>query len=67
MKIGDAVQLNALNTTHDSVDLSCWDKGAELRLKGFVKRCNAACAGGPGVDCVIFEDMAEGCGTACCG
>ena len=42
-------------------------KALELRLKGFVNRCNDACAGGPGVDCVIFEDMTRGCGTTCCG
>jgi MerR family transcriptional regulator, copper efflux regulator len=30
----------------------------EKRLKAFVKRCNIACAGGPGQDCVIFKDLA---------
>ncbi|MBL8580736.1 MAG: helix-turn-helix domain-containing protein [Rhizobiaceae bacterium] len=40
------------------------DKLAELRaleerLQVFVERCDAACAGGPGQDCVIFTDMAK--------
>jgi len=30
----------------------------ERRLEGFVTRCNVACAGGPGQDCVIFKDLA---------
>jgi DNA-binding transcriptional MerR regulator len=30
----------------------------ERRLESFVTRCNAACAGGSGTDCVIFKDMA---------
>lgn len=42
-------------------------RALELRLKGFVRRCEDACAGGPGVECVIFEDMSKGCGTACSG
>jgi MerR family copper efflux transcriptional regulator len=51
------------------------DKLAELRaleerLQGFVERCNAACAGGPGQDCVIFKDLSEASGrrsSYCCG
>jgi MerR family transcriptional regulator, copper efflux regulator len=41
----------------------------ERRLEGFVKRCNVACAGGPGQDCVIFKDMASPAPKkgACCG
>ncbi|PSM16085.1 MerR family transcriptional regulator [Nitratireductor sp. StC3] len=40
------------------------DKIAELRklqsnLADFVRRCDAACAGGPGPDCTILHDMAE--------
>lgn len=42
-------------------------KALELRLKGFVNRCNAACAGGPGTDCVIFQDISHGCTPSCCG
>ena len=40
-------------------------KALELRLKGFVQRCNTACAGGPGEECVIFEDL-SGRATGCC-
>jgi MerR family transcriptional regulator, copper efflux regulator len=42
-------------------------KALELRLKGFVRRCDEACAGGPGSECVIFEDLSQVCGTSCCG
>lgn len=38
----------------------------EHRLESFVTRCNVACAGGPGQDCVIFKDMAKAVG-GCCG
>lgn len=41
-------------------------RALELRLKGFVQRCNEACAGGPGSECVIFEDMTHGAGGGCC-
>lgn len=34
-------------------------RSLELRLKGFVTRCNEGCAGGPGAECVIFEDMSH--------
>lgn len=42
----------------------------EHRLESFVTRCNVACAGGPGQDCVIFKDMATppitgGCNSCC--
>lgn len=33
-------------------------KGLERRLTDFIKRCDALCLGGPGVDCVILKDMA---------
>jgi DNA-binding transcriptional MerR regulator len=40
------------------------DKLAELKrlkrnLTDFIRRCDAACSGGPGPDCVILRDMAE--------
>lgn len=38
----------------------------EKRLAGFVRRCNDACAGGPGQDCVIFKDLASPSGGGCC-
>lgn len=31
----------------------------ERSLEGFVARCEEACAGGPGRDCVVFKDMAK--------
>lgn len=40
----------------------------ERRLESFVTRCNVACAGGPGQDCVIFKDMAAPAKAGgCCG
>ncbi|BCG70664.1 MerR family transcriptional regulator [Mesorhizobium sp. 113-1-2] len=40
----------------------------ERRLESFVTRCNIACAGGPGQDCVIFKDMAALAKSGvCCG
>ncbi|MBX9457380.1 MAG: helix-turn-helix domain-containing protein [Rhizobium sp.] len=41
-------------------------RALELRLKGFVRRCDEACSGGPGADCVIFGDLSQGCNTSCC-
>jgi MerR family copper efflux transcriptional regulator len=40
-------------------------RSLETKLAGFVKRCDEACAGGPGADCIIFEDMSKPKG--CCG
>jgi len=31
----------------------------ERTIAGFVRSCDTACAGGPGPDCVILEDLAE--------
>lgn len=42
-------------------------RALETRLMAFVKRCNDACAGGPGSDCVIFKDLAELKRRSCCG
>lgn len=38
-------------------------KALEASLKAFAERCDTACAGGPGRDCLVFEDMRRG---ACC-
>ncbi|KQS91040.1 MerR family transcriptional regulator [Rhizobium sp. Leaf391] len=38
----------------------------EARLEGFVDRCNDACAGGPGDECVIFKELAKP-EVSCCG
>ena len=32
-------------------------KALELSIAGFVESCEASCAGGPGPDCVIFDDL----------
>jgi MerR family copper efflux transcriptional regulator len=42
-------------------------RALELRLKSFLRRCDEACAGGPGAECVIFEDMSRGSTSGCCG
>lgn len=42
-------------------------RALETRLTAFVERCNEACAGGPGSDCVIFKDLAEPRQRSCCG
>lgn len=34
-------------------------KKLERNLADFIERCDAACAGGPGPDCVILQDMAK--------
>lgn len=36
----------------------------EKRLAEFVRRCTEACAGGPGLDCLIFKDLASP--ATCC-
>lgn len=45
-------------------------KALESNLAAFVCSCEAACAGGPAVDCTILEDLAAptvpGKGGACC-
>lgn len=40
-------------------------KALERRLKDFITRCNARCAGGPGQDCVIFGDLATPTKSGC--
>lgn len=42
-------------------------RALETRLEGFVQRCDDACVGGPGTDCVIFEDMSKTGQKGCCG
>ncbi|NTH24972.1 helix-turn-helix domain-containing protein [Agrobacterium rhizogenes] len=39
----------------------------EARLETFVKRCEEACAGGPGDECIIFKDLAGQTTRSCCG
>jgi MerR family transcriptional regulator, copper efflux regulator len=34
-------------------------RALESRLENFVTRCNVACAGGSGQDCVIFKELAK--------
>lgn len=45
------------------------EKLAELRaleksIAAFVRSCDASCAGGPGADCVILEELADASNTA---
>lgn len=42
-------------------------RSLETRLAAFVERCNDACLGGPGSDCVIFKDLAAPEPGPCCG
>lgn len=41
-------------------------RALEARLEGFVERCDEACIGGPGTDCVIFEDITRPARKGCC-
>lgn len=34
-------------------------KALERGIAGFIATCEASCAGGPGPDCAILEDLAE--------
>ena len=34
-------------------------KALERSIAGFIATCNASCAGGPGPDCTILEDLAK--------
>jgi DNA-binding transcriptional MerR regulator len=38
-------------------------KALEASLEAFANRCDTACAGGPGRECVVFEDLRSG---GCC-
>jgi DNA-binding transcriptional MerR regulator len=35
-------------------------KTLERSIAAFVARCDASCAGGPGPDCVVLDDLAKG-------
>ena len=39
-------------------------KALERSIAAFVASCDASCAGGPGPDCVILDDLSKGCGSA---
>jgi MerR family transcriptional regulator, copper efflux regulator len=39
-------------------------KALERSIATFIARCDASCAGGPGPDCVILDDLSSGVGTA---
>ena len=38
-------------------------KALEASLEAFARQCDTTCAGGPGRDCVVFEDLRTG---GCC-
>jgi DNA-binding transcriptional MerR regulator len=43
-------------------------RGLEKNLAAFVKDCDAQCAGGPGSECIILEDLsAPRAASKCCG
>jgi DNA-binding transcriptional MerR regulator len=42
-------------------------KELERSLGSFVAACDSACAGGPGIDCVIFKDLADPSNGCCRG
>jgi DNA-binding transcriptional MerR regulator len=42
-------------------------QGLERSIAAFVASCDASCAGGPGPDCVILEDLSKPHGGACAG
>jgi DNA-binding transcriptional MerR regulator len=42
-------------------------KALEKSIAQFVEVCEAECAGGPGPDCVILEDLSSNRQTTCCG
>jgi hypothetical protein len=35
----------------------------ERSISGFVANCDSSCAGGPGPDCVILDDLSKGPGV----
>jgi DNA-binding transcriptional MerR regulator len=39
-------------------------KALERSIAAFVVNCDSSCAGGPGPDCVILDDLSKGCGKA---
>lgn len=41
-------------------------RALERSIAGFVSTCDSQCAGGPGPDCVILEDLAGGPSSSCC-
>jgi len=50
----DIAKMHLDKVKHRLVEL----RALERRLEAFVDRCNVACAGGAGQNCVIFKDMA---------
>ncbi|MCK1637443.1 helix-turn-helix domain-containing protein [Bradyrhizobium sp. 157] len=38
-------------------------KALERSLAAFIASCDTSCAGGPGPDCVILDDLSKGCGS----
>lgn len=65
----DCVETRDLAQVHlDEVRSKLVDlRSLETRLSAFVERCNAACLGGPGSDCVIFKDLVDREPGPCCG
>lgn len=41
-------------------------RALEKSIAAFIRDCDASCAGGPGPDCVILEDLAKPQASGCC-
>jgi DNA-binding transcriptional MerR regulator len=41
-------------------------KELERSLKEFVERCEVECADGPAAECIILDDLADGCSACAC-
>jgi MerR family transcriptional regulator, copper efflux regulator len=55
----DCSQVRDLTRTHLSEVRARLEelKALEISLESFASKCDAACAGGPARDCVVFEDL----------
>lgn len=67
----DCIETRDIAQVHlDEVRLKLHElRALEQRLESFVERCNTACAGGPGQNCLIFKEMASPAtpkNSACC-
>ncbi len=59
MEVRDLARENLVSVRAKLVEL----KALERSIAAFVDDCDAACAGGPGSDCVILKDISE---PSCC-
>lgn len=52
-EVGDIARAHLREVQNKLVEL----RALELSLQGFVAQCDSVCCGGPGRDCVVFEDL----------